>query len=78
MRHYAILSRTFIETELDFSQTSIDSVDTVRWSVDGSRGVIHWEGDTPDGVIAEAMTEDECRDLMLTDEWRRELTEPND
>lgn len=69
MTLYATPLRHYIENELDFSQTSVDGLHTVRWSVDGSRGVIHWENTTPDGLADAVMTEDECRELMLTEAW---------
>ena len=75
MTHYATPLRHYIENVLDFSQTSVDGLHTVRWSVDGTRGVIHWEGATPDGLIDVAMTEDECRELMLTEEWTPAIDE---
>lgn len=75
MRNYSTPLRHYIENVLDFSQTSVDSIETVRWSVDGTRGVIHWEGATPDGLTDSIMTEDECRELMLTDEWTPAIDE---
>lgn len=69
MRNYSTPLRHYIENVLDFAQTSVDGLHTVRWSVDGTRGVIHWDGATPDGLTGEIMTEDECRALMLTEEW---------
>lgn len=69
MTNYATPLREYIENELDFSQTSVDGIETVRWSVNGSRGVIHWNGATPDGLTDQIMTEEDCRELMLTEEW---------
>ena len=77
MTLYATPLRHYIENELDFSQTSVDGLHTVRWSVDGTRGVIHWEGGTPHGLTEDIMTQEECYALMLTEEWTPATDEIN-
>ena len=65
---YCIVPIGYLDT-LDFSTVKDDSIDTVRRSIDDTKGVIFWEGDGPSGIEWPTFTLDEIREVMLTEEW---------
>lgn len=52
MRTYVILNTSEVDT-VDFSKVLQQSADTLRYSVDGSKFLLKFEGDTPSFLIGE-------------------------
>jgi hypothetical protein len=51
-----------------------DSVDTLRLSVNGTKTVLKFEGETPDFLVGlQQHTHSEILPIMKSDEWSKEL-----
>lgn len=72
-RQYMILPTTQIEN-IDFSDVLETSPDTCRYSVDGTKTFVKWEGDMPDSVAALIDTEGpyshaEILEILSGNDW---------
>ena len=72
-RHYIIFNMTEINI-IDFSQILETSQDTIRLSVDETKTVVKWNGDTPSSIAALTTlegpyTHSEILVIMHTPEW---------
>jgi len=73
MKTYLILDWTEIDL-VDFNQILTTSKETARKSIDGTKVLISWMGDTPDFVVnltskSQEYTLDEITPIMLSDDW---------
>jgi hypothetical protein len=69
MRTYVIINSSDVSS-VDFSQVSETSADTVRYSLDGTKTFVKFEGDTP--AFLEGKTQyahSEILDILATEEW---------
>ena len=68
-RTYVILPAT---VTIDFSQCLETSPESLRWNLDGSNSVVHFEGDTPsflEGLGLTHYNHTEARTLMAGSDW---------
>ena len=73
MRSYVILNRDEVET-INFDEVMEISSDTLRFSVDGDKTFVKFEGDTPDFLEGKTTyTHSEILAILQTEEW----TPPN-
>lgn len=73
MRTYVIIDASEV-ANVDFDQVQETSADTLRYSVDGSKTFVKFEGDTPSFLIGEPQySHSEILTILATDEW----TDPN-
>jgi hypothetical protein len=69
MRKYVIINTSELES-VDFKQVLQDSANTLRYSVDGSKTFVKYEGDTPSFLEGKTeYTHSEILTIMATDEW---------
>lgn len=69
MRTYVIIDASEVGN-IDFNQVFQDSADTLRYSVDGSKFVVKFEGDTPSFLIGEPQyTREEILNILSGPEW---------
>lgn len=69
MRKYVIINTSEV-SEVDFNQVIEKSADDLRISVDGSKSIVKFEGDTPSFLIGETQyTWSEIMDVLNTSEW---------
>lgn len=69
MRTYVIINSSDVPS-VDFSKVAETSVDTLRYSLDGTKTFLKFEGDTPaflDGLTQ--YTQAEILDILATSEW---------
>ena len=72
MRTYVILSTSELDS-VDFNQVLQDSADTVRYSVDGTKFLLKFEGDTPSFLIGEPQYDHaEILNILAGVEWAAE------
>ena len=72
-RKYIILDSSEVGN-VDFDEVIQVSADTLRYSVDGSKFVVKYEGDTPSFLEGKTeYTHSEMLTILATDEW----TDPN-
>ena len=65
-----ILINTSDLSLIDFNQVAQTSVDTLRYSVDGSKTVIKFEGDTPSFLIGKPQyTREEILSILSGEGW---------
>ena len=68
MRKYVIVNSSEV-SNLDFSQL-VDSSETSRYSLDGSKILVRFEGDTPSFLIGETQyTNEEILPILAGAEW---------
>ena len=71
MRKYVIVNSSEV-SNLDFSQL-VDSSETSRYSLDGSKILVRFEGDTPSFLISETQyTNEEILPILTGAEWTSE------
>jgi len=71
MRKYVIVNSSEV-SNLDFSQL-VDSSETSRYSLDGSKILVRFEGDTPSFLIGEPQyTNEEILSILAGPEWSSE------
>jgi hypothetical protein len=58
MRTYVIINSSDVPS-VDFSKVAETSVDTLRYSLDGSKTFVKFEGDTPSFLIGEPQYDQE-------------------
>ena len=69
MRTYVILDASEV-ANVDFNQVFQDSADTLRYSVDGSKTFVKFEGDTPSFLIGEPQyNHEEILNILSGPEW---------
>ena len=69
MRKYVILEASEV-SGVDFSQVIEQSADDLKYSVDGSKAIVKFEGGTPSFLIGETQyTWSEIMDVLNTSEW---------
>ena len=75
-RKWAIISLTdYTDKQLEDLVTKAiqTSVDTLRKSVDGTKAILKWDGDTPEGFEGiTTYTHSEIRTTLSTSEWTEE------
>ena len=66
---YVILNSSELPN-VDFDQVLQTSADTLRYSVDGSKFIVKFNGDTPSFLIGQPQyTNAEILTILATDEW---------
>jgi hypothetical protein len=69
MRTYVIINSSDVSS-VDFSKVSETSADTLRYSLDGSKTFVKFEGDTPSFLEGKTQyTHSEILAILATDEW---------
>jgi hypothetical protein len=69
MRTYVILNSSELSS-VDFDQVLQDSADTLRYSVDGSKFLLKFEGDTPSFLEGKTQYDHaEILDILSGPEW---------
>ena len=69
MKTYCIINSDEVGS-VDFNQVSETSVDTLRYSVDRSKALLKFEGDTPSFLEGKTeYTHSEILAILATDEW---------
>ena len=72
MRTYVILNTSELSS-VDFEQVLQDSADSLRYSVDGSKFLLKFEGDTPSFLIGEPQYDHaEILNILSGPEWTAE------
>lgn len=69
MRTYVIINSSDVSS-VDFSKVAETSADTLRYSLDGTKTFVKFEGDTP--AFLEGKTQyahSEILDILATEEW---------
>ena len=69
MISYVIIDASEV-ANVDFDQVAERSVETLRFSLDGSKTFVKFEGDTPDFLISEPQyTQEEILAILSGAEW---------
>jgi hypothetical protein len=69
---YVIYNMANVDT-IDFTQIFEDGVDTLRLSVDSTKTVLKFEGETPDFLVGLSQyNHSEILEIMRTDEWNQD------
>ena len=69
MRSYVILNQDEVDT-INFDEVMEISSDTLRFSVDGDKTFVKFEGDTPDFLAGKTTyTHSEILAILQTEEW---------
>ena len=69
MRTYVILNADEVE-DINFGEVMETSADTLRFSVDGDKTFVKFEGDTPDFLAGKTTyTHSEILAILQTEEW---------
>ena len=73
IRTFCILDAAEVADE-DFKwDTVLESLHSLRWSVDGTKTLVKWEGETPEAFEDKTIyTYAEIKAVMLTPAWRAE------
>jgi len=76
-RRYTIIPATEINS-VNFSEVLETSAETCRYSVDGTKTFVKYEGDQPESVAAitnksQEYTHEEILDILNTEEWNTTL-----
>jgi hypothetical protein len=72
MRTYVILNSSELSS-VDFDQVLQESADTLRFSLDGSKFLLKFEGDTPSFLIGEPQYDHaEILNILSGPEWTAE------
>jgi len=65
-----ILINTSDLSLIDFNQVAQTSVDTIRYSVDGTKTFVKFKGDTPSFLIGEPQyTREEMLSILSGEDW---------
>jgi hypothetical protein len=75
-RTYAIITAEQAQ-QIDFSQVMETSLETLRFSVDGTKTFVKYGGQRPSSVPADASTHthEEILEILSTPEWTAPLSE---
>jgi len=69
MRTYVIINSSDVPS-VDFSKVAETSADTLRYSLDGSKTFVKFEGDAPAFLDGKTQyTHSEILDILATEEW---------
>ena len=69
MRTYVIINSSDVSS-VDFSKVAETSADTLRYSLDGSKTFVKFNGDTPAFLDGKTQyTHSEILDILATGEW---------
>ena len=69
MRTYVIIDASEVSS-VDFDQVAETSADTLRYSVDGTKTFVKYEGDQPSFLSGkQEYTQSEILAILATDEW---------
>lgn len=69
MRTYVIIDASEV-ANVDFDQVQETSADTLKYSVDGTKTFVKFEGDTPSFLDGETQYDHaEILSILATDEW---------
>jgi hypothetical protein len=69
MRKYVIINTSEV-SGVDFNKVIEQTADDIRYSVDGNKAIVKFEGDTPSFLIGETQyTWSEIMDIFNTSEW---------
>ena len=69
MRTYVIIDASEVSS-VDFNQVLQTSADTLRYSVDGSKALLKYEGDQPSFLSGkQEYAHSEILAILATDEW---------
>jgi hypothetical protein len=69
MRTYCIINSNEVSS-VDFDQVQETSADTLRYSVDGTKTFVKYEGDQPSFLTGKTeYTHSEILEVLATDEW---------
>lgn len=69
MRTYVIINSSDVSS-VDFSKVAETSADTLRYSLDGSKTFVKFEGDAPAFLDGKTQyTHSEILDILATEEW---------
>lgn len=69
MRKYVIINTSEV-SGVDFNQVIEQAADDLRYSVDGSKAVVKFEGDTPSFLIGEPQyTQEEILPILAGSDW---------
>ena len=72
MRTYVIIDASEV-ANVDFDQVSETAAETLRYSVDGTKTFVKFEGDTPSFLIGEPQYDHaEIRSILAGPEWSSE------
>ena len=75
-RTYVILDADEV-VDINFSEVIEDSADTLRFSLDGDKTFVKFEGDTPDFLVGKTTnTHSEILAILQTEEWSDSLDPP--
>lgn len=68
-RNYVIIDASEVSS-VGFDQVLETSADTLRFSVDGSKTFLKFDGDTPSFLVGKtANTHSEMLEILASDEW---------
>lgn len=69
MRTYVITNSSDVSS-VDFNEVAETSADTLRYSLDGTKTFVKFEGDTPAFLEGKTQyTHSEILDILATEEW---------
>lgn len=69
MKNYVIIDSSEVNS-VDFNQVLETSPETLRFSVDGSKTFVKFEGDTPSFLAGKtAYTHSEMLEILASEEW---------
>jgi len=69
MRTYCIIDASDVSS-VDFDQVAETSADTLRYSLDGTKTFVKYEGDQPSFLSGKTeYTQSEILAILATDEW---------
>lgn len=69
MKTYVIIDASEV-VNVDFDQVQETSADTLRYSLDGSKTFVKFEGDTPSFLIGEPQyTQEEILNILSGTDW---------
>jgi hypothetical protein len=69
MRKYVIINSSEVSS-VDFSQVLQSSADTLRYSIDGTKAFVKFEGDTPSFLAGKTQyTHSEMLAILAGEEW---------
>jgi hypothetical protein len=72
MRKYVIIDSSEVSS-VDFSQVLESSADTLRYSIDGAKTFVKFEGDTPSFLDGKTQyTHSEILSILASAEWTSE------
>ena len=74
MTNYIIIEKSEV-ANIDFSKVKETSADTLRYSIDGSKTFVKFEGDTPTFLSGkEQYTHAQIIEILSTEEWTQNET----